>query len=159
MTQTRYAPKYFEQQRHKHQGAKTKAKQLGEKYYALARTYFARSDYPSAGRLCAIGMKLSAGPFILAVRDQMEDLWATCERLIAPKMDLNHRESCAITVQYVGTVTPKTYLAFLDIDGVAELEYRLLRFKETGVIDSYELFPPAGAALQGVLLRDTELAP
>jgi hypothetical protein len=44
MTQTRYAPKYFEQERHKQHGAKKNAKQLGEKYYALARTYFARSD-------------------------------------------------------------------------------------------------------------------
>jgi hypothetical protein len=65
MTQTRYAPKYFEQERHKQHGAKKNAKQLGEKYYALARTYFARSDYPSAGTLCAIGMKLSMGPFML----------------------------------------------------------------------------------------------
>jgi hypothetical protein len=146
----------FKQERHKQHGAKINAKQLGEKYYALARTYFARSDYPSAGRLCAIGMKLSMGPFMLAVRDQMEELWATCERLIAPDMDLNNREFCAISVHYLGIVTPRTYLAFLDIDGVAELEYRLLRFKETSVIDSYEIFPPAGTALQEVLLRVTE---
>ena len=83
---------------------------------------------------------------MLAVRDQMEDLWARCDSLLAPNMDLNNRESCAIRVHYVGTVTPKAYLAFLNIDDVAELEDRLLRFKECGVIDSYEIFPPPGTA-------------
>jgi hypothetical protein len=148
MTNIRYAPKYFVREGQKHEARKVKAKELGEKYYALAQTHFARSDYFSASRLCAIGMTLSTGPFMLAVRDQLEDLWARCDRLLASNTDSNHWEFCAIRVQDANTTMPKVHLAFLNIDEVAELENKLLAFKESGVIENYEVFPSAGTRIR-----------
>jgi hypothetical protein len=110
MTQPRYAPKYFARERQKHEAAKQRARHLGEKYYALARRCFDVSDYPNATRLCAFGLKLSVGPFMLAVRDQLTDLSTSCDEMLASSMDLETGETCAITGHGVSPGAPTVHL-------------------------------------------------
>ena len=54
-------------------GRKTLAAQRGQIYLDFARRYLEKDDTPNAISHAEEGLRLTAGPFYIAVRDQLQD--------------------------------------------------------------------------------------
>ena len=116
---------------------KSLAKQRGERYYARAKWWFDSGRYPSAAWLCRVGLRLSMGPFMLAVRDQLDDMAADCD-LHLDAAGLRHVEHlCSIDITTPGTTAPKRYLAKLSIDELVGLELQLVEFANRGSVEKF----------------------
>jgi hypothetical protein len=120
---------------------KSLAKQRGERYFARAKWWFDSGRYHTAAWLCRVGLRLSTGPFMLAVRDQLDDLAANCDLHLDAAGPRHVEHLCSIDITIRGTTAPKRYLSKLSTDELVELELQLVEFADRGSVEKFLISP------------------
>jgi hypothetical protein len=140
MSNARYPRKSALIEDHNRAAAKSLAKQRGQCYYARAKWFFDIGRYHAAAWLCRAGLRLSTGPFMLAVRDQLHELAAGCDRHLGVTGLKDARYLCSIEITAPGR-TGKQYLATLTVDELVELELRLVTCTNDGNVEKFLISP------------------
>lgn len=135
------------------------AKQQGERYYARAKWWFDIGRYHAAAWLCRAGLRLSMGPFMLAIRDQLDELATSCDRHLEVAGLKDARHLCSIDITVRGAHTPRRYLAKFTVDELVELELRLVVCANGGHVESFLISPREPVEKLNYLLQwmDSEL--
>jgi hypothetical protein len=127
----------FIEEQEKDAKKKSLAKLRGERYYFRAKWWFDCGRYHSAAWLCRVGLRLSTGPFMLAVRDQLDDMAANCDRHLDAYGLRHAKHLCSIEITVHGTKAPTRYLAKLTIDELVEVELQLFEFANSGSVKRF----------------------
>ena len=125
------------QQQEKDAATKSLAKQRGEQYYVRAKWWFDIGRYHGAAWLCRTGLRLSTGPFMLAIRDQLDELAASCDQHLKAAGLKDTRHLCSIDIMLRGRQMPLRYLAKLTVDELVELELRLVASANGGTVERF----------------------